>query len=188
MKDKKKHNEHNCLDHMSNEQLVKLLLDLPNKILRHEDLQELSQIILHELCHKNHLGLKKATYMVDNPEFGCMRGVAGYNKGECKMHKKDLWADPHAFSKDMASADFHNKMRSFEHASICKGNKEECQELHKLGKEIGLVDPKVYKWDMRNGNRGVLIFEEDRDECGKCDSSPAVLDKAAALLGLCRLH
>ena len=81
-------NIHECLRHLDNKQLVDLLLELPNRILHHEDLEPLAQIILHEVCHKDRLGLKRATYLVDNPDFGCMRGVAGYCKDECKYHKE----------------------------------------------------------------------------------------------------
>ena len=184
-------NIHECLSHLDNKQLVDLLLELPNRILHHEDLEPLAQIILHEVCHKDRLGLKRATYLVDNPDFGCMRGVAGYCKDECKYHKQDLWTDPRSFYKDMEPAEFHNKMRCFEHDSVCiKDNMSECKELHNLGKEIGIYEPNVYTWDMRNGNRGVFIFEEDdEDKCSNaCKKNPVMLDKIASLLGLCRLH
>ena len=182
---------HECLDHMSNEQLIKLLLDLPRRIVHNEDLEDLSRIILHELCHKNHLDLKKATYLIDNPQFGCMRGVAGFFKDECKHHKENMWEKPEEFGRDMQKAEFHNKMKCFEHASVCnQSDMGSCKELCKLGKNIGLQHPKVYTWDMRNGNRGVFLFEEDEHkDCDKnCTKKHAVLDKVAGVLGLCRLH
>ncbi len=183
---------HVCVDAMNNKQLVDLLLELPKKILRHEDLAALSQIILHELCHKDRLDLKKATYLIDNPDFGCMKGVAGFCQNECKLHKQDLWQDPQGFDKDMSSADFHNKIQGFRHDSLSEQalKLRDSKELIELGKEMGIADPNIYTWDMRHGNRGILMFEDDKaDTCqGACKKDAAMLDKVSAMLGLCRVH
>ena len=182
-------NNYKGADGIVDEQLIRTLLDLPKKILLHEDLDSLAQIVLHELGHDQHLGLKRATYIVDNPEFGCIKGVAGFCKSECKYHKNDLWHDPHCFCQDMQEARFHQEIKHFAHNSVChkSGNLAECNELHKLGNKIGIDNPTIYTWPMRNGNKGVLIFEDDEHN-GKCKKDPVLLDYLSVLLGLCRLH
>ena len=74
--------------------LIKNLSKLPHRILQNYHLAALSEIILHELGHKDCFDFKRAVYLVDNPDFDHLVGVAGFCNGECKHHKSDLWDCP----------------------------------------------------------------------------------------------
>jgi hypothetical protein len=170
-------------------ELLRVLLDLPNKILQHEELDHLPHLVLHELGKNQRLGFKRASYLIYNPDFGCIKGIAGYCQDETKFHKDDLWHDPASFHDDMKSANFYNKIKTFYHPEIYH---KECNDkfhddIKNIGKMLGIDKPLVHVWNMRHGNKGVLIFEEDQKH-GKCEQDPVYLDKLAALLGLCRAY
>lgn len=169
-------------DLLHHKDLVKTLINLPHKILHHHEVDGLAQIVLHELGF--HLGLRRASYLIDNPDFSCLRGIAGYCQKECKVGAQDLWKDPHGTALNIDQTIFHSQIKQFLDNTV-KRQEGVCQidELQKLGKTLGINDPKVHTWTMRHGNLGVLIFEEDDDSV--CKKAPDVLEHAVALLGLC---
>ena len=170
---------------MSDAQLVNTLLSIPNKILNHHEVDGLVQMVLHELAHEQHLGLKRATYLVDSPDFDCLKGVAGFCRDECQMHKKDLWQDPHAFHADMHKASFHNDMQKMLRSSLRKGhlNPHHLHDIVAFGKDLGINNPEVHVWNLKHGNHGILIYEEGTKKVHA--DTHQVLDKVTALLGLC---
>jgi len=161
------------------------LISLPQKILKNHEVPGLEQILLHELAHDNNFGLKKAGYLIDNPEFDCLKGVAGYCSDECNLHKKDVWEEPNTFMSDMQNAKFHNSMNAFLHnASLGKKDVHihDENDLHELGVRLGMHNPSFFTWNMKHGNHGILIFEDG--EHGKLRRRDW-LRNIVALLSLC---
>ena len=179
----KKH-EMACREASKDNAVLQKLAHLPRHMLHHYDQVELAPLVLHTLGHN--LGLKRASYLVDNPDFDCIKGVAGYCHRECDYHKSDLWSDPHAFSQDMEQAPFHRKMRCYMHTSMKQRHDDYVRSLAALGKELGIENPDVRVWDLRHDNHGILIFEKN-DAC-PCKEEREMIDSAIALLGLCPLR
>ncbi len=167
--------------------LVYRLSQLPHMILKNHSLDGLSQMILHELGHGNAFDLKKAVYLVDNPDFDRLVGAAGFHCDECKHHKSDLWDSPHTFTKDMELANFHNEVRNIMCNSINLQEKNlknlnDCKELENISKNVGISNPDFISWNMKHGNHGILLFEKpEKLE----DSSRGLLENSTALLSLC---
>jgi len=135
---------------------------LPHKILRYHEVDGLAQMILHELGHNKSFGLNKAGYFVDNPDFNCLRGVAGFSCDECSRHKNDLWETPNSFLDDMKEAEFHQKLANFYHNSVSHKNKNHDVEedaVYELGKALGMIKPEFVAWKIKHGNNGLLLFE-----------------------------
>ncbi len=163
--------------------LLHTLIDLPHRILQSHDSDELSPIVLHDLGHDHHFGLNKAVYLVDNPDFDCLRGVAGFCRDECKFHKADVWEKPHEFAQDMASAEFHQLMKKFSDNSISRQNHQHTPEsLALLGQKLGIKNPSCCVWNMKHGNHGILIFEEHDQRLAR---QKDLINKVTALLSLC---
>lgn len=160
------------------------LLDLPHKILTHHEVEGLAPLVLHELGHIRPFSLTKAGYFIDNPDFGCLRGVAGYDKEECSKHKDDVWADPHVFGQDMQDASFHKELLQYADKSLrINGNDAvSTADIAALAKMFGMHNPSFFTWPMKHGNQGLLIFESDRLVHARHKD---LLHKAAALLSLC---
>lgn len=164
-------------------QLVSRLLELPHKILCHHDVDGLEQLVLHELGHDQHFGLEKAGYFIDNPDFDCLKGIAGYCKSECKMHKDNLWNDPRSFVQDMQKAQFHQQLSHYLDHSLSHNELEGVKgdALVNLGQKLGMGNPSFITWKMKHGNNGILLYEENPAHARRRD----LLQHFVALLSLC---
>ncbi len=166
--------------------LVHNLSLLPHKILQFYDVDGLSQLVLHELCHESGFNLKRATYLVDNPDFDHLVGAAGFWHEECSLHDDDLWHNPYSFAKDMKKADFHNHVKNFFRNSLRRQdvNLNDAKEVLSLAKFMGMSTPAYFSWQMKHGNHGILIFET-----GSKEDFPEwkrnLLKNYVALLSLC---
>ncbi|MFH1643916.1 MAG: hypothetical protein ABIA74_01955 [bacterium] len=167
--------------------IIRYLSALPHKILQFHDLDGLAQMILHELAHKPAFNLKRATYLVDNPDFDHLIGVAGFEEQECHLHKVDLWQSPDLFSNDMQEANFHNDIKKFLKNSLKKNdiNLNNSQEVSGLGHFLGMKEPDYFSWNMKHGNHGILLF--DKGEHDLPEWKRELLMNAAALLSLCSI-
>lgn len=147
--------------------LVNLVTGLPHKILENYSVDGLSQMVLHDLSHDQGFALNKATYLVDNPDFDHLLGVAGYDHSECHFHKEDIWSDPAAFKTDMEKAEFHQHIRkllggSFKRKDI---NLNDADDVRELGKQLGLAEPSFFSWKNRYGNHGLFLYEKNDKIC-----------------------
>ena len=176
---KKIHHDENNHD----QTLLHSLVGLPQRILQLHEVDELSPLVLHELGHDSHFGLNKAVYLVDNPDFDSLKGVAGFCKDECKLHKADVWQDPHSFAHDMFNGEFHQQIKRFNHSSITR-NHEQCSQegLVDLGKSLGLNNPSCCTWNTRHGNHGILLFEGNEN---MMENHKSLLSQIIALLSFC---
>lgn len=175
----------NIEDGSADQALLSMLLDLPNKILNHHEVEGLAQLILHDVSHNQHFGFKRASYMIDNPEFDCLRGVAGFVNDECRHHHEDLWTNPHAFVHDMREAEFHNRLIQMASKSIKRSAKDSnhLDIVRNVAYDLGMSNPWVYAQDLRHGNHGILIVEEGVKRLDEDDHE--LLAHISAILGLC---
>ena len=124
------------------------------------------EFVLHELCHEQCFNLEKAAYVVDNPDFNCLKGVAGFARSEAYEKEADVWKNPDAFSAHMQSSPFNQKVRSFEKESLCKKGASDDAIVSEVAQNLGLDHPSYYAWDMKHDNRGVLVYQKcDQEEC-----------------------
>lgn len=169
----------------SDQELLAMLLELPNKILNHHEVDGLAQLILHDVSHDHHFGFKRASYLIDNPDFDCLRGVAGFVNDECRHHGDDLWTDPHAFARNMREAQFHNLLLQLVRKSIKRSakNANHLDIIRGVAMDLGMINPWVYAQDLRHGNHGILIVEEGVKRLDEDDHE--LLAHISAILGLC---
>lgn len=168
-------------------EIIYNLSHLPHRILQHYDIDGLSQMILHELCHKNNFGIPKATYLVDNPDFDHLIGAAGFHDKECHLHKKNLWEEPGSFLSDMKEATFHNDVRKFFKNSLKRRdiNLDDSDEVRGLGHFMGMQNPKFFSWHMKHGNHGLFLFDNGDAEFPEWKQK--LLRNVAAFLSLCSI-
>jgi hypothetical protein len=164
--------------------LVENLITLPQRILKHHEVDDLAHMVLHSMAHDNCFGLKRATYLIDNPDFDHLKGVASFASDECSHHKEDLWASPESFKEDMIRAPYHHSIKDFLNASLKRKDVDlhSAQEIKELGSLMGMEDPLFFSWHMKHGNHGLLIFER-----GKALDiwRNHLLNNFAALLSMC---
>jgi hypothetical protein len=164
--------------------LIDVVTGLPHKILRYHTLDGLAQMVLHDLGHEDGFGFNRATYLIDNPDFDHLVGVAGFDRTECSLHKKNIWEHPECFCSDMQAADFHNTVRQKVNASFARQDIDlnDAEDVKALGFELGIKDPYYFSWNMKHGNHGLFIFEKND---AICLWRQGLLKNISALLSMC---
>ena len=168
----------------NSEVLMDRLMNLPSRIIRHHDLHILPQLVLHYLSHKDCFELEKAAYFADNPDFDHLLGAAGYCKHECNYKcAEDLWEDPSSYD-DSGSAKFYKKIKKILQRSMKKHDVDlsSHEGIQKIALDLDIKNPQVISWDLKHGNHGVIIYENNE----KLDKKLTDLfKKAVQFLGFC---
>jgi hypothetical protein len=142
--------------------LVSRLADLPKKMVALYDLDAIGNIpefVLQDLCHEDCFNLKKAAFLVDNPDFDYLKGIAGFSKEE--RFKENHWEDPRKFNDHMNGSNFNKLVKAFCDCSYKKNNKN---NLDKLARELSLENFGVKIWPLKHYNHGFLLYERELDE------------------------
>lgn len=158
---------------------------LPRKILSLHDHQAVTDLVLHELCSDNCFNFKRAAYIVDNPDFDCCRGVAGFSGEELSHDLDRAWENPDDFAQHINQASFNQKVRELSYASITKNNADYVTQ--ELGRRLGMQQPSVRTWRIKNGNFGVLLFEPSGLITSEVPAQFDFLDDGLSVLGFCPL-
>jgi len=164
---------------------VNSLIWLPRKMITLNDNDNISAFVLHELCHEKCFNFKKAAYFIDNPDFDCLKGVAGVSQDE-KTAISDIWLNPEEFSNYMSQSAFNQKVRSLRRASAKKASKEGDKELAiDVAHELGISNIGYCSWTGRHDNHGILVFEKagEQDEVDNDE-----LLNGACLLNFCPIY
>lgn len=145
--------------------LLKTISTLPRKIITLSGSDNVSDFVLQELCSKNCFNLSKAAYFIDNPDFNCLKGVAGYSEVEL-ANTKINWESPQIFSEQMKLSAFNNLVRSIIKESYKKKFGPKNIAVDDLVCDLGFTDPKFCFWQMKHDNHGLLIYDkhEQKDE------------------------
>ena len=154
---------------------------LPRMILQLDERDNVTEFILHELCKSDCFNLKRAAYVIDNPDFDCLKGVAGYCKEEMFSSEKNIWDQPDLFSEHMKKASYNNKIRAFSKPSFLKKGESGEAIVQEIASDINFKTPSFYAWPMQHDNQGLLIYEKmDNDTCD-CD----YLLEGLCIIGFC---
>ncbi len=168
----------------SHDYVIDRLRQLPRKMLLLHGLGNVNEFVLHELA-KNCFNLKKAAYFIDNPDFNCVKGVAGVSHAELN-DVDDIWAQPEMFTQQMMQSPFNQHVRSFS----CKSSKKHSEPYEKIAEtiaqELGLNAYNFYCWNMKHDNHGFLVCEKNDDTQEKLNDD-VVID-GLCLLGFCPIH
>jgi len=144
--------------------MLSYLSHLPRKMLLLHDLDAIAELVLHDLCSERCFNLNKAVYLVDNPDFNCMKGVAGFSREEAFKEGERMWDDPHAFTQYIKSAPFNQKVRNIQFCSMKGQGTSQDDIVHSVADQCAIAHPQCYTWDMKHNNRGVFIYEKPADE------------------------
>lgn len=141
-------------------EVLRCLSHLPRMMLLLSERDNVPEFVLHDLCHPTCFNLRKAAYLVDNPDFDCLHGVAGLSHDEINIENEDVWHSPDDFSMSMQLSPFNQKVRDIERASQKRSELSEEELLNELANILGLEQPSACSWNMKHDNYGLLIFEK----------------------------
>ena len=142
---------------------------LPRNILSLHGRDNAIEFVLHELCKDQCFNLSHAAYVVDNPDFDCMKGIAGYDREQAYQPRTDIWHERDQFSDHMKKSSFNAKVRELCKCSLKKKGKSDKEIVEEIAHDLGFKKPRYYAWDMKYDNRGLLLYEKfDTQDCD-CD-------------------
>lgn len=132
---------------------------LPRMMVHIHGRDNISEFLLHELCSKPCFNLRKAAYFVDNPDFNCLRGIAGFTD-EHAYNNEEIWKNADSFSQHMQEVEFNKQVRSIEHNNI-NGNDHKQKILNEVAQKLGFGASENFSWKMRHDNHGILMYEKN---------------------------
>ena len=146
------------------QQLLKSFTHLPQQMLVLHDADNVTEYVLHSLCDEECLNLSKAAYFVDNPDFDCLKGVAGFNKEEDAHTCNKVLSNHDHFSEYVDTCEFNKKVRAITVPSAQQRKEAQEKIVHYLAGMLGIHNPLYYSWGVKHGNHGLLIFEQEAEE------------------------
>ncbi|MCX5925680.1 MAG: hypothetical protein NT124_05305 [Candidatus Dependentiae bacterium] len=147
--------EHAVLHHLSH---------IAPQMLKLRDQDNLTEFVLHELCCQKGFNFEKAAYFVDNPDFNCLKGVAGFSRAEEYVHNTSIWESPEAFSVHMCQAQFNQKVRTINKVSVRKSSIDDALLVKEMAQDLGFKEYGFYSWDMKHDNHSIFLFERSSNE------------------------
>lgn len=134
------------------------LCNLPRKMLTLQSNKNMTEFVLHDLCGESCFNLDKAAYFVDNPDFNCFKGVAGFSRDEA-YRGSDIWQDSQAFSEHMKNSSFNQKVRAISRESLWKNSQDQLP-IEELAALLALGQDYAYcAWPIKHENHGLLLYQ-----------------------------
>lgn len=176
--------KHDSFDLKGSSSLIKRITHLPSYLLRNHDEKTLAHMLLYNLGHDDCFAFESGAYFIDNPEFDCLKGCAGFTRGECKIHPDQVWSSPSDHHDHLYNAPFNKKVQEMLYPSIAahSGDIEKSDTYKNLCEKLCIANPDCISWPMKHGNKGVLIFNHNN---AIDDQQRSLLINAASLLGFC---
>lgn len=135
------------------------LHELPKKVMLHQHKDDLAAFVLHELCHESIFNLEKAAYLVNNVDFNCIRGVAGYDKNDAFQEFDHHWQQPDEFSLRLKSSAFNKTVRDIFSRALVPGQVDEAMSVIAIAEDLGIEHPEFICWDLKHENHGYFVYE-----------------------------
>lgn len=144
--------------------VLNYLSTVPKRILSLSGTDNVTEFVLYDLCGENCFNLNKAAYFIDNPDFNCFKGVAGFLKEKAKQCEQ-RWDKPSTFNNFMRECSFNTKIRSIQRNSVRKTQASDEHIAEDLAQELGLSSYRFCTWNMKHDNHGLFIYEPvDKDD------------------------
>lgn len=141
------------------------LRKLPQKILSLHSHDRITDLVLHNLCGQECFNFRKAAYLVDNPDFNCLKGVSGFYQQDCGVLTAcNIWESPDECAERIRNLPFNAQVRDIELCSLKKGMSAELQLAREIAEGLEMNNPQFCVWSLKYGNHGLLIFEKLEDE------------------------
>ncbi len=166
-----------------NTNVLQRLHSLPRKMTSMHNTRNVAEFVLHELCQEQCFNIPRAAYFIDNPDYDCMKGVAGYSQQE-DFKSGDIWSCPLDFTAHMQSAAFNNAVRQFNRHSCHKHNESLEDVATHIAHELGINDVGCCVVAMPHDNHGIFVYEKQIEH----PHDKECLENGASLLSFCPIY
>jgi hypothetical protein len=148
------------------------ILSLPHKILDHHinNIDNIIDMVFYSLCNENFFNMDKAAYLIDNPDFNILKGIAGFDKKNNYKKKysngidrSDIWQFKDYFKEHINNCEFNNSVKNFLGTSIFSSIYNIDDKIKNIAKSININNPRYYTWLTKNDNYAMVIFESPNE-------------------------
>ena len=146
------------------ERLLRCFTHLPQQILRLHEIDNATEYVLHSLCDEGFLNLQKAAYFIDNPDFDCLKGIAGFSKEEGSNSCDIVLDDAGCFREHVTQCGYNKKVRTINVPSAKRNGDSLEKIMERLAEKLGMSNPACHSWNIKHDNFGLLIFERDESD------------------------
>lgn len=143
--------------------VLRKLSHLPKRMMSVHGKDNVSEFVLHDLCDTACFALEKAAYFVDNPDFNCFKGVAGYDHSNRYPHEDVYWQQCDDFSCHMQDCNFNRHVRTISRQSHIRNNVPNDAIAYEIARDLAFKNPAVYTWPLKHNNSGLFIYETAED-------------------------
>lgn len=141
--------------------MLTCLAQVPRRMLSLYETDNLTEFVLHDLCHERCFNLTKAAFFIDNPDFNCTKGVAGFSRVELPQNAEEgFLKNQQAFNEYMKTSAFNQKVRSLTQCSITSLANSHEEVAKELAKKLGLDHYAHCSWGMKHDNHGFVLYEK----------------------------
>ncbi len=161
--------------------ILQKVLDLPHNISKYMHRADLIDLVLHHISGKQCLNFLKSAYLLDNSEFDCCKGMAGFI-AEDSCEEDDSWDDECKVdqkSKILQSNQFNNQIKQFRDSSLIKNCSDNSRLKSAVVEKLCFSSPKFLTWNAKHDNHGILVWEDNHDS--NCEE---ILKKICPILGM----
>ena len=132
-------------------------------MIQHHHRDNLSEFVLHDLCSEQGFKIRKAAYLINNPDFNCLKGVAGFYHPE--IFPGMVWQNPKDFTSHMLKSPFNQHVRSYTDTSLPAISSKvfSKKELQGIVDYLEIEDAAYHTWQSKHNNQGLFIFERPQD-------------------------
>lgn len=149
-------------------------------MLAYHHAENVTEFVLHELCKASCFNMNKAAYFIDNPEFDCFKGIAGFDRNGPYHEDIDHWQTPEQFTQHMQACSFNKKVRGVLQQSPQRATSNYDGFIAELAQQLAMKQPACISWQLKHNNKGMLLFEHDMQ-----DDTHEYIEDALHLLGFC---
>jgi hypothetical protein len=143
------------------EGLLRCFTHLPRQILSLHELDNATEFVLHSLCDEGCLNLQKAAYFVDNPDFNCLKGVAGFSREDEVYTCDTILSDPGHFNDHIDQCEYNQKIRTITVPSARRNGESNERLIARLADLLEMEKPAAHSWNIKHDNFGLLIYQHD---------------------------
>lgn len=162
-------------------ELLSYLNHLPKRMISLQERDNITEFLLHGLCNNSCFNFERAAYLVDNPDFDCLKGVAGFCASQ---QMENHWDQPDQFTKKMSECQFNQRVREFTSNGIDSLATSEQQAMEHLASQLRLDNHEYRLWSVKHGNRGILLFKR----IGPANGCEEYIFNALHLLSFCPVY
>jgi len=164
------------------QRILQNLSSIPDRILTLHGRDNITEFVLHDLSHEECFNLNKAAFFVNNPDFNCLKGVAGISSSEIPQGLwTNVWDQSEMFSTYMRNSPFNRKVRNFAQCSLERTEIPNEEIIKNIAHSVGIDEPGYYSLDMRHGNHGLFVFQKNAQD----DGVEKYISNGVSLLGFC---